>query len=492
MAETGVDLLHKITLGIKEDLKADYAFIGAIDQQGELIRTVSFCSDTILDNIEYNPENTPCQDVVQMKPCIYPKEVQVLFPKDQLLADLGIHAYIGFPLMSLDRTKVIGLFGALFKREVEENDQTLKAIEFLAPRVELELDRHLLTRKLNDNKALFDAISNQTTEGITVADMKGNYLYVNQAFCKMSGYSEQELLGMTVFDMKAANQNHQSFYDSKEEYEGMAIRVNLQKKDGTEYLTEIIGDVITVDGKEQVLGTIRDISDRVKAEQRIVELNRDLEKKVTERTAELQESLNVKQVLLKEITHRVKNNLQVIASILNLQKSIVTSEESRKVCTETSNRIHSMALIHETLYKETEYSHVQFKKYTESLINYLVHVYDFSGITINEDIEDCTLSLDVGTSCGMIIIELVTNSIKYAFPNGGTGEINVSLTSNGSNEYCLKISDSGIGFPEAFNIESGTTLGTQLVASLVEQIDGKYHLENKDGASFEMRFVDED
>lgn len=482
-------LLHKITQNIRKELNADFSFIGVVDDDFQKVKTVSLCSDDILENIEYDSKDTPCYHVLRAEPCIFPQEVQKKFPNDFLLSQMGVNAYVGFPLFSLDRTKVIGLFGALFCSNIQPEESLLEKIELLAPRVELELDRIILSNKLADNKALFDAISNQTTEGITVADMEGNYLYVNQAFCKMSGYTEKELLKKTVFDMKAKNQDHQSFYDSKEKYEGVAIRVNLQKKDGTEYLTEIIGDVINVNGEEQVLGTIRDISDKVKAEQKILELNRTLEKKVVERTAELQESLNMKQVLLKEIAHRVKNNLQVIASILNLQKSIAGCDESRKICTETSSRIHSMALIHEALYKDDNYRFVQFKDYTESLIDFLLDVYNVTNVRVNQDVVDCSLALDAATSCGMIIIELVSNSFKYGFPNGQSGQIDVSLQSDDCVHYQLTVRDNGIGFPENFSIEDTATLGTQLVCSLVEQIDGKFKISNDGGARFEMSFV---
>lgn len=491
MSNSTIELLNNIALNLKKDLNADYSFIGIVDEQFENVRTVSLCSDVVLDNICYNAEGTPCYHVLNAEPCIFQSNVQQLFPKDQMLVDMGINAYVGYPLFSLDRKKVIGLFGCLFHKEIKETEHLLEKIEFLTPRVELELDRMLLSNELADNKALFDAISNQTTEGITVADMEGNYLYVNQAFCKMSGYTQEELLKMTVFDMKAKNQDHQSFYDSKEEYEGVAIRVNLQKKDGTEYLTEIIGDVINVNGVEQVLGTIRDISDKVKAEREIMELNRTLEQKVIERTAELQESLNMKQVLLKEIAHRVKNNLQVIASILNLQKSISVSEESQKICTETSSRIHSMALIHEALYKNDNYRYVQFKDYTESLIDFLLDVYNATNIRVNQNIYDCLLPLDAATSCGMIIIELVSNSFKYGFPNQEAGKIDVILDTEDCVNYNLMIRDNGIGFPEGFSIEDTTTLGTQLVSSLVEQIEGEYTISNNGGAVFEMAFVSE-
>lgn len=131
--------------------------------------------------------------------------------------------------------------------------------------------------KAQENEEKFRAITTQATEGITVADLKGNYTFVNPAFCKMSGYTEEELLKMTVFDMKSPNQPPTSFYESKLTKEGQAIRVLLKKKTGEEYITEIVGKKIKIAGKQLVLGTIRDISDRVKAEQALIKAKKRAE-----------------------------------------------------------------------------------------------------------------------------------------------------------------------------------------------------------------------
>ena len=124
---------------------------------------------------------------------------------------------------------------------------------------------------IEESEQQFKAFANQTSEGITVADLEGNYVYVNSAFCIMSGYSEEELLEMTVFDMKAKNQSHQSFYKSKENMEGVAIPVNLQRKDGSEYLTEIVGNNIVIGKDKLILGTIRDVTAQKLASEQLLE-----------------------------------------------------------------------------------------------------------------------------------------------------------------------------------------------------------------------------
>lgn len=365
--------------------------------------------------------------------------------------------------------------------------------------------------KLEASQHKFMAISNQTTEGITVADLEGNYVFVNPAFCKMSGYSDAELLTMSVFDMKASNQNHSSFNNSKEQMQGKPVMVNLQKKDGTEYFTEIIGDVIEIDGETLVLGTIRDISERVKSEELIKKLNKDLESKVKERTqqlattiqnlscevehrkkveVQLKESLAVKEILFKEITHRVKNNMQIISSLINLQMSHLDSEAC-DFLQQISHRIHSMALIHETLYKTNEFKEIQFEHYLNSLINYIRESYAFENFVINLKAEKAQLPLDIGTSLGMIIIELVINSIKHAFANTDEGIIDIQFEERNPNLYSLTIADNGPGIPENIDFRNTKSLGLQLVNSLLDQISGEIALTRDEGTKFEITFIAE-
>jgi len=132
--------------------------------------------------------------------------------------------------------------------------------------------------KAEENEEKFKAITNQTTEGIALSDLDGNYLFVNPAFCEMTGYSEDELLKMTVFDVKAKTQPHSSFFESKSSRAGLPIEVNLKRKDGSEFFTEIIGNVIKINNKDVVLGTVRDISGRKLAEERLRKLSQAVER----------------------------------------------------------------------------------------------------------------------------------------------------------------------------------------------------------------------
>lgn len=360
-------------------------------------------------------------------------------------------------------------------------------------------------KKLKEVEDRLEAISNQSSEGITIADMDGNYVFVNPAFCEMSGYSKEELLTLTVFDMKAENQDHNSFQKTKESPQ--IITVILQKKDGTEYYSEIVGDVIYINKEKLVLGTIRDVTDRVNAEKEIRKLNNNLEQLIEERTKELndtviklnleidqriaaeqkiQESLSVKEVLLKEITHRVKNNFQIISSLIRLQKRTVKNAEAEELLNQTANRIQSMALIHESLHKSNTFDDVLFSEYVSSLIEYINTISNNPEVLIEEDICNCVLPVADATNLGMIIMELVTNSMKYAFPNQAKGIISLKMERNNEDGFTLTVGDDGVGIPKEIDFKNTQSLGMQVVVSLVEQLSGKIKLKNKVGTIFEI------
>jgi two-component sensor histidine kinase len=211
------------------------------------------------------------------------------------------------------------------------------------------------------------------------------------------------------------------------------------------------------------------------------------EKKKVEK--EIVESLKEKEVLLKEIHHRVKNNLQVISSILNLQSSFVKDKKTLEILEESRNRIRSMAIIHENLYQTTNFSSIDFSSYLENLCSNLISSYHlYSGaVQLHTELEKVELVLDQAIPCGLLVNELITNSLKYAFPEGRSGEISVQLFEK-NNRINLRIGDDGIGMPEDYDILNSDTLGLQLVSTLVEQLDGEIHVDNSKGIKYLITF----
>jgi PAS domain S-box-containing protein len=212
------------------------------------------------------------------------------------------------------------------------------------------------------------------------------------------------------------------------------------------------------------------------------------ERKRAEET--LKASLREKEVLLKEIHHRVKNNMQVISSLLNLQARHLSDPTAISMFRESQGRIRSMALVHEKLYQSKDLSRVNFAQYVENLVMYLVHSFrvDSERITIATDIGDVALDINTAIPCGLIINELVTNALKHAFPDDRKGTIAISLIRAGDAGLTLKIRDDGIGFTARQEGEKSETLGMQMVNMLVDQLDGTIRREAASGTSFIIGF----
>lgn len=246
------------------------------------------------------------------------------------------------------------------------------------------------------------------------------------------------------------------------------------------------------------------------------EANEQLEQKVNERTAELSElnkqlqveiaerkqaqeeigqSLRQKELMLKEIHHRVKNNLQVICSLLYLQSESSGNPETAAVLDQSQNRIRSMAMVHEILYNSRDYSNIDVQDYLEQLTGSLGNSYQSSHLHFEVEVKAENISMELGKaiSCGLIVNELFVNSMKHAFQNGTgrvmeDGRIVIELLIENSTRYLLKFSDNGKGFPEGFDLETSEGFGLQLVLTLTQQLEGNIRLEPSGGATFLLDF----
>lgn len=215
---------------------------------------------------------------------------------------------------------------------------------------------------------------------------------------------------------------------------------------------------------DEALVIIRDITEKKQAE------------------VDLRNSLKEKEVLLKEVHHRVKNNLQVISSILNLQSSYVKDDNTLHILRESQNRIKSMSFIHESLYQTKNFSSVNFSEYIINLSKNLVHSYQVYGdfVELDYQVGNIRLNLDQSIPCGLIVNELVSNALKYAFGEGQKGIIRVELQEE-EGQITLMVSDDGKGLPEGFDYNTTETLGLQLVLTLTEQLDGMLQLDSSPG-----------
>ncbi|MGD1910416.1 MAG: histidine kinase dimerization/phosphoacceptor domain -containing protein [Rivularia sp. (in: cyanobacteria)] len=204
---------------------------------------------------------------------------------------------------------------------------------------------------------------------------------------------------------------------------------------------------------------------------------------------QLKASLREKEILLKEIHHRVKNNLQIISSLLRLQSGYIKDKQALEIFLDSQNRVRAMALIHENLYQHNDLAKIEFSDYIRKLKHNLIRCYQVNNININTKIEKICLNIDTAIPCGLIINELVSNSIKHAFKNGDKGEIYVEFIALEQSKYSLSVSDNGMGVPENIDLLKKQSLGLQLVWNLVEQLEGKIVYNSKFGTSFRITFA---
>lgn len=340
-----------------------------------------------------------------------------------------------------------------------------------------------ITRREMDNEALrvseakYKAFFESDPDYAILIDQNGIIADVNESAMHISGLSRGELVGTFFKDLNIFPEEelivHQKIFSKVLRQERITpYEARIINKDGT--LRWVLNSSTTLmkdDKISYVLVIGSDITKRKNAE------------------IELKSSLKEKEVLLREIHHRVKNNLQIISSLLNLQEAYVKEDPvAINVLRESQNRVLSMSMIHEMLYQSNNISAINFQGYIRNLISNLLDSYGCTEYITDIDIENTMLNIETSIPVGLIISELVSNSLKYAYPNEEVGKITLSLESQ-DNEYKLIVGDDGVGFPPEFdfrNVED--TLGLRLVNSLVEQIDGYIDLDKTHGTQFTIKF----
>jgi two-component sensor histidine kinase len=200
-------------------------------------------------------------------------------------------------------------------------------------------------------------------------------------------------------------------------------------------------------------------------------------------------ALNEKEVLLREVHHRVKNNLQVMSSLLSLQADTIDLPVAQEHFLEMQARVRSMALIHEELYQSTDLARINFALYLDKLANSLQQTYLINpSVQLHLDVDEIYLNVDTAIPCGLMINELVTNAFKHAFPKGYAGEVVIRMQRGAGECYQLEVCDNGIGLPEGLELDATETLGMQLVTILARQLRGTVRVERDQGTRFQILF----
>jgi PAS domain S-box-containing protein len=316
------------------------------------------------------------------------------------------------------------------------------------------------------------------TTGTAIVIIEDNIISMaNTEFEKLSGYSKEEVEGKkswTEFIMKEDLEKEKEYHNlCKLDPGAVPLTHEFKACDRYGNMKDIFMRIATIPTTKKIVASLLDITERKLAEEH------------------LRKSLREKEILLRELHHRTKNNMQVISSLLDLHSITIDDKKMLQIIKEIQNRIRSIALVHEKLYQAKDLSDVNLKDYITDLIHALLVSYEGSKgrISLKADIDNIFLSLDTVTPCGLIISELVSNSLKYAFPDKKKGEITIECHSTDDSEMKLRISDNGIGLPDGLDFRNAKSLGFKLICKLAEdQLRGTVELEGGKGTAFLIKF----
>lgn len=295
--------------------------------------------------------------------------------------------------------------------------------------------------------------------------------YANDCAAKILDYSREELSSMNISDIEP-NFNTEAWQEMHE----IGLNINaakfestLRRKGGVEIPVEMSINKVEHAGNQCNLYFAYDISERKKAEQ------------------QFHASLRQKEILLREVHHQVKNNLQVVTSMIALQSDYCNDQRTQRFFRDIQDRVWSMALIHEQVYQARDCTRINLGEYVESLTSYLF-IAGTDHIPIFFETDTIIIGIAEATPCGTILNELLTNSIKHGFPDNRKGKITISCRYETNDRISLTVADTGVGLPPGFNVWNTESLGLQIVTLLVNQLQGDLEIDNTCGTSFKITF----
>ena len=336
-------------------------------------------------------------------------------------------------------------------------------------------ERKFAEQALIEEKSLLQGVFG-SLPGIAFAfDHTGRFVRWNHNYRTLLGWSDAEMESLTALDTVSPKDRARVAGVIREVFVlgESTTELHALGKDGQEIPLYCTGVRVSLGGEPCVVGYGIDISARVKAEEHV------------------RASLREKEAMLKEIHHRVKNNLQVISSLLSLQATRVTHPSATDVLTESQNRVRAMALVHETLYRSDDLARVDLSRYLGELCSFLFRSFgvDSTRVRLDIDVESVTIALDKTIPCGLVVNEIVSNSLKYAFPGTRSGTVTVRARTRPDGQLTLTLADDGIGLPADLVLDHTPSLGLQLVTILAEQLGGQLTVERSPGTRFVFSFT---
>jgi PAS domain S-box-containing protein len=367
---------------------------------------------------------------------------------------------------------------------------------------------------VRDYNQLFTHFISNNNDCILFLDTEGKILYMNKTACRLMG----------VAGMDDALQRKFAEYFNGLEKTAIDMAIQLAARGmGGNFQGCLAGqnepawldvDITAVAGEskkvERLMVLTRDITAQKKAEQALIDMKKEMERKEREAAEllarererheaekrELEETaaraaaaLSEKETLLREIHHRVKNNMQAISCLINLQSAQVEDRNVARMFEQCRERISSMSKVHEKLSTSENPSHINFHEYTAELASEMLNSHGKNGrVSIVTDIDDIFLGIKEAIPCGLLMTEIMSNAMKYAFPGEKTGKVTIRFKRSGRGMYTLTIADNGIGLPGGIDLENATTLGMELIRELTKQIKGSVSVVSNGGTAYTIRF----
>lgn len=443
-------------------LISDFAFSCVHNKEG--VYQVEWITDSFFNITGYNKADLDLHGCWLFT--VHPDDEEIAFNQIETIKP-GMKSVLNFRIISMDGNTI------WLENHLECVEDKGRWRLYGAAKDVTEIERAVSDLKLNEEK--FKAIINNSSDLIRILDKDRKIMFDSPSSTRLLGYPEGSLVGTDPLDIIHPEDREQVRADLEAVFEnrnpGTPSEFRILMSDGNylpvESIAQNMFDVPSVNG---VVVTTHPIKERKKMENAI------------------KASLNEKEILLKEIHHRVKNNMQIISSLLNLQKEYVDDFEAINVLQESQNRVKTMSIIHEKLYQSDDLTHINIKEYIEKLIKDLLYSYAVSNVRQILDIKEIKMNIETALPCGLIISELVSNSLKYAYNReDDDNELKLSLTTIGD-KFELIISDNGVGLPPNFDYKNTESLGLQLVNNLVEQLDGEIELDKNNGTQFKIVF----
>jgi len=362
-------------------------------------------------------------------------------------------------------------------------DEDGKVVRWFGTNTDIEELRQV-EQKLRESEARYRTLFESMTEGFALheilCDEQGRpcdyrFLDVNPAFERLTGLKRADLLSRCVRDVLPGTEAHWIENFGRVALTGEPVHFeNFSASLGRWYEVFAYRPVVN-----QFAVLFTDITERKRAEDAL-----------REREARISASLQEKEVLLKEIHHRVKNNMQVISSLVALQADELQDAATRAVLMDLTHRVRSMAMVHEKLYQSVDLARVEFAEYARSLLNYLwgAHGTAASGVRLAMDLKPVSLAVNEAVPCGLILNELVSNALKHAFCGRAGGDVAVSLCYDEESRIVLRVRDNGAGLPPGFDWRQARSLGLRLVQMLAGQLHAAVDVSAKGGIEFAIRF----